>query len=76
MKRLTTLLAALMMTIVMVGCSQPYTITFTDGREITVPDKPRLHRRSDMYTYTDMYGHKVEVNKDEIATIERAPKGP
>jgi len=64
------LIAALALTFAVAGCSKPHRITYTDGRTVTIAQKPRFDKKTGFYEYKDVTGEKVMVNKDEIEKIE------
>lgn len=54
---------------VLAGCSSPNVIQKSDGSQVITPDTPEYNKKSGMYEY-DQDGRKVQINKDDVKTIE------
>jgi len=54
---------------VLAGCSTPSVIQKRDGSQVMTPDKPEYNDDTGFYEY-DKDGHRVQVNKDDVKTIE------
>jgi len=55
---------------VLAGCSSPSVIQQRDGSSTVTPDTPKYDKDSGMYEY-DKDGKKVQVNKDDVKSIEQ-----
>src|SRR3546814_2221980 len=66
----TTTLVLIMTGIgVLAGCSSPSVVQTRDGGQVVTPDEPQYNEDTGFYEY-DKDGHKVQVNKDDVKTIE------
>ncbi|APX73492.1 YgdI/YgdR family lipoprotein [Achromobacter insolitus] len=55
---------------VLAGCSSPSVIQQRDGSSTVTPDTPKYDEESGMYEY-DKDGKKVQINKDDVKSIEQ-----
>ncbi|MFU2051882.1 YgdI/YgdR family lipoprotein [Bordetella hinzii] len=55
---------------VLAGCSSPSVVHKSDGTQVITPDEPQYNKKSGMYEY-DQDGRKVQINKDDIKSIEQ-----
>ncbi|KGD94305.1 hypothetical protein JL37_12150 [Achromobacter sp. RTa] len=55
---------------VLAGCSSPSVIQQRDGSSTVTPDEPQYDKESGMYEY-DKDGKKVQINKDDVKSIEQ-----
>lgn len=54
---------------VLAGCSSPSVVQHRDGSSTVTPDEPEYDKDSGMYEY-DKDGKKVQINKDDVKSIE------
>ncbi|CAM4081596.1 YgdI/YgdR family lipoprotein [Bordetella tumbae] len=54
---------------VLAGCSTPSVIQKRDGSQVMTSDKPEYNEDTGFYEY-DKNGQRVQVNKDDVKTIE------
>lgn len=54
---------------VLAGCSSPSVVQTRDGGQIMTADEPEYNKDSGFYEY-DKNGQKVQVNKDDVKSIE------
>ncbi|MBO9332384.1 hypothetical protein A6B37_23010 [Achromobacter sp. HZ01] len=55
---------------VLAGCSSPSVIQQRDGSSTVTPDEPSYDKDTGMYEY-DKDGKKVQINKDDVKSIEQ-----
>jgi len=51
------------------GCSSPSVVNNRDGSQTMTADEPEYNEDTGFYEY-DKDGHKVQVNKDDVKSIE------
>lgn len=54
---------------VLAGCSSPSVVNNRDGSQTMTADEPQYNEDTGFYEY-DKDGHKVQVNKDDVKSIE------
>lgn len=55
---------------VLAGCSSPSVVEKRDGGQVMTADEPEYNKDSGFYEY-DKDGKKVQVNKDDVKSIEQ-----
>ena len=66
----TTTLALILTGVgVLAGCSSPSMVEKRDGSQVVTPDEPQYNEDTGFYEY-ERDGHKVQINKDDVKTIE------
>ncbi|SPU50408.1 YgdI/YgdR family lipoprotein [Bordetella trematum] len=68
MKRIFLLPAAAGFSL-LAACSSPSVIEREDGSQVITPDTPKYDEDSGMYE-TERDGRKVQINKDDVKSIE------
>ncbi len=51
------------------ACSSPHVVQTKDGQQIVTPDTPKYDKSSGTYQYDDN-GRKVQINKDDVHSIQ------
>ncbi|KDC77700.1 PF06004 family protein [Bordetella bronchiseptica MBORD635] len=54
---------------VLAGCSSPSVVQQRDGSQVVTPDEPKYNEDTGFYEY-EKDGHKIQMNKDDVKTIE------
>ena len=65
------LMLLLLLVGLLAGCATPYQITLQDGTVITAREKPDLDDDAGFYEVELLNGDEIEINKDEIKSMER-----
>lgn len=68
MKRM--ILPVLIGAMTLCGCINPYVVKLSNGRQITVPHKPKL--KNGAYQYKDSSGQMMTIPADRVREIEPA----
>ena len=55
----------------LLGCSQRYKMTLTNGRSITTSSKPKLNAEGNAYIFKDQQGKEIWISAGRVTEIER-----
>ncbi|WP_034916698.1 MULTISPECIES: YgdI/YgdR family lipoprotein [Erwinia] len=61
--------AALMLTVLLSGCSSDYVMATKDGKMIMTQGKPEIDKETGLVKYSDRNGHELQINGDEVSSI-------
>lgn len=64
------ILAAVVLTVSIVGCSAPQKIVLSNDNVIETRDSVKYNKKTGFYTYEDIEGNKGQVNSDEVKIIK------
>lgn len=69
-KTLTLVAAMSSMLAVLSGCATPTIVHERDGSTIVTPDRPTFNKKTGFYEYKDSSGRVIQINKDDVESIE------
>lgn len=61
--------AALVLSMLVSGCSSDYVMATKEGKMIMTQGKPEIDEETGLVKYTDRTGHELQINGDEISSI-------
>lgn len=61
--------AALMLAVLVSGCSSDYVMATREGNMIMTQGKPEIDKETGLVKYTDSSGHELQINGDEVSSI-------
>ncbi|AXF76781.1 YgdI/YgdR family lipoprotein [Erwinia tracheiphila] len=60
---------ALMLVMLVSGCSSDYVMATKDGKMIMTQGKPEIDKQTGLVKYTDNTDHELQINGDDISSI-------
>lgn len=72
MKNKISIIAAILVSLTMAGCSSNYVLHTNDGRTIVADGKPKVDDETGMISYVDAYGHEQQINRDNLREMVEA----
>lgn len=61
--------AALVLTMVVSGCSSDYVMATREGKMIMTQGKPEVDKETGLVKYIDRSGHEIQINGDDVSSI-------
>ncbi|MEH0834763.1 YgdI/YgdR family lipoprotein [Pectobacterium cacticida] len=72
MKNKISIFAAVVMAFSLAACSSNYVLHTNDGRTIISDGKPKVDSDTGMISYTDAYGQKQQISRDNVREMVEA----
>lgn len=61
--------AALVLTVLVSGCSSDYVMATREGKMIMTQGKPEVDKETGLVKYIDRSGHEIQINGDDVSSI-------
>lgn len=69
MKKLITIFLVVALTLPLMGCGKSYQVLTKTGESYIADKKPEYDKSDDVYTFTDLDGKEVILNKGDVKAI-------